>query len=161
MDLKKPILIGCGTLLAVFVILMVIAAIWLFTGPEGGVRFSNDMEEYTVQYLDDHGILDSSEKLVAYYDVTISLDGTEAAILTTRRVIYHKNGRNDSIELADIKDIRHQKVTLIGDIFEIFSSSGKSMKIEVAPLNQGESFKAALMNAWKSAMAKSAPAPNK
>lgn len=151
MSLKKPILIGCGAVLAFFVILMVMVSIWLFTGPEGGVKLSNDMEEYALKYLDDHGILDKSEELIAYYDVTMALDGTEAAILTTERVIYHKNGKSDSIDLTGIEDIRHREETLIGDVFEIFASSGKSMKIEIAPFNQGETFRAALMKAWEKA----------
>jgi hypothetical protein len=148
--LQKPILLGCGIILVMFVVLIGVVVVWLATGHEGGVKLSNEMEEYAAQYLKEHRILDESEQLVAYYDATISLNATEAAILTTKRVIYHKSGATDSINLADIRDIRHRKETLIGDIFETFSDSGKSMKIEIAPLNQGETFKTALMNSWKS-----------
>ena len=149
--MKKSILIGCGALLGIFVILMVSGAIWLFTGPEGGVRLPNDMEEYALKYLDAHKILNDSEELLAYYDITVSCDGSEAAILTTKRVIYHKNGKNDSIDIDRIEDIRHRQEALIGDIFEITAASGKTMKIEIAPLNQGETFKNVLMDAWQRA----------
>ena len=152
--MKKPILIGCGTLLGVFVILVVAGTIWLFSGPEGGVRLPNDMEEYALQYLDEHKILEDSEELLAYYDVTMSSDGSEAAILTTKRVIYHKNGRNDSIDIADIENIRHRQEALTGDIIEIAAASGKTIKIEIAPFNQGETFKNVLMDAWERAKKK-------
>jgi hypothetical protein len=151
METKKTILIGCGTLLGVVFILILIGIIWLITGPEGGVRLPIDMEEYALEYLDTHKILEDSEELLAYYDVTVSLDGSEAAILTTKRVIYHKNGRNNAMNLADVEDIQHRKETLIGDIFEISTASGKTMKIEIAPLNQGETFKNVLMKAWERA----------
>lgn len=147
--MKKPILIGCGALLGIFVILVVAGAIWLFSGPEGGVRLPNDMEEYALQYLDEHKILEDSEELLAYYDVSMSCDGSEAAILTTKRVIYHKSGKSDSINIANVEDIRHRQEALIGDIFEITAASGRTMKIEIAPLNQSETFKNVLMDAWK------------
>ena len=147
---KKAILIGCGTLLGIFLILIAVVVIWLSTGAEGGVRLPNNMEDYALEYLDKHKILEDSEELLAYYDETISLDGSEAAILTTKRVIYHKNGKNIDMNLADIEDIRHRKETLIGDVFEISTSSGKTIRIEIAPLNQGETFKNVLTKAWNS-----------
>jgi hypothetical protein len=86
------------------------------------------------------------------------MDGSEAAILTTKRVIYHKNGQNEAIDLAAIEDVQHRKETLIGDIIEIHATGGRSMKIEIAPLNQGETFRSALLRAWQSAKPNAAPA---
>jgi hypothetical protein len=151
MDTKHPVFVGCVALVGFFVIVVVVGAIWLFTGPEGGVRLPNEMEAYAQEYLDEHQILEGSEDLLAYYDVTLSLDGSEAVILTTTRVIYHKNGRNTSINIADIEDIRHRNEGLIGDVFEVSPTSGQSMKFEIAPLNQGETFKNVLMAEWERA----------
>jgi len=81
----------------------------------------------------------------------MSMDGTEAAILTDQRIIYHRNGKNDIIALKNIEDIHHRQESLIGDIIEIYAVSGASLKIEVAPLNQGETFLTALMSAWEKA----------
>ena len=131
--------------------MLIAACVWLVCSPEGGVRLSNDMGQYALDYLSSHQLLESGEELVAYYDATISLDGTEAAILTTKRIIYHKGGRSESIDLSDIEDIRHTKEVLIGDVFVIDSASGKPLKIEIAPLNQGGTFKAVLMKAWQRA----------
>ena len=151
MNTKHPIVIGCVALVGFSVIAVVVGAIWLFSGPEGGVRLPNEMEAYAQEYLDEHRILEDSEELLAYYDVTLSLDGSESAILTTRRVIYHRNGQNTAFDLADIEDIRHREETLIGDIFEISASSGQTMKIEIAPFNQGETFNNVLLTAWEKA----------
>ena len=145
----KGVLIGCAVTSLVGFGLLCGGMVWFLSGHEGGVRLSNDMEPYATQYLEEHAILNSSESLIAYFDVTMSLDGTEAAILTTERVIYHKSGKSAIIAISDITDIRHRKETLIGDIIEIDSRSGIPMKIEIAPLNQGETFLNALQNAWE------------
>jgi hypothetical protein len=109
------------------------------------------MDSYALDYLEKNHILKPDENLVAYYDTTISMDGTEAAILTSKRVIYHKSSGNYEIDLTDIHDIRHQKKALMGDVIEIQAISGKLMKIEVALLNGGESFLSALMGVWEKA----------
>jgi len=122
--------------------------IWLLSGPEGGVRLSNDMEEYAVEYLDKHQVLNSTEQVVAYYDATITVDGTEAAILTTERVLYHMNGKTTAIPISEITDIRVREDDLMEYLIEIDSRDGMPMKIELAYFNQGETFVNALENAW-------------
>lgn len=149
-SLKKKVLIGCSGFLGICIILIVGVIIWLASGPEGGVKLANDMDKYAVEYIEEHNILDVDEKLVAYYDVTIRMKGTEAAILTDKRVIYHIHGQNSYIKIEDIIDITHRTETLIGDIIEIYSTTGESMKIEIAPLNQGQTFLSALMRLWES-----------
>ena len=74
---------------------------------------------------------------------------TEAAILTTERLVYHNGGKSTAIPLSDITDIRHRKDAMIGDIIEIDSRSGMPMKIEISLFNQGETFLNALRNAWE------------
>jgi hypothetical protein len=145
----KGVLIGCGLIGVVGIVLLCGGMVWLLSAPEGGVRLSNQMEDYATRYLEEHQILNSSESLIAYYDVTLSQDGTEAAILTTERVAYQKGDRSTAILLSDITDIRHRNEVLIGDIIEIDSRSGIPMKIEIAPLNQGETFLNALRDAWE------------
>ncbi|MBI4350981.1 MAG: hypothetical protein HY550_06045 [Elusimicrobia bacterium] len=151
MTVKKQVLLGGGcAVLALFLVLL------MYQGDAGGVKMSNEMEKYALDYLNEKGMLEPSEDLVAYYDATLGLDGTEAAILTTRRVIYHKDGRTEAIALAEVDDIRHRKESLIGDVIEISASSGRSMKIEIAPLNQGETF----INALALAREKARPDPD-
>ena len=150
MDILKPILIGCGVLMLIFVVFVVGGIAWLATGPEGGVRLPNDMEDYATAYLAEQSLLNDSEELLAYYDVTLRCDGSEAAILTTERLIYHNLNKEDIVmNLADIEDIQYRKEGLIGDVFEVYENSGKTVKIEIAPLNNGETFKNVLMKVWE------------
>jgi len=151
------ILLGVGGLFFILALVAVIsAARCIATSPEGGVRMSNEMDRYALDYIEKHRLLEPNEQVVAYYDVTIALDGTEAAILTTERVLYHKQGRTTAINLADIDDVQHRDEGLVGDVIEIRSRTGQRLKIEIAPMNQGESFVNALRDGWKR---KAGPAP--
>jgi len=146
---EKRLAIGCGSLTAIGIIAAVWLGVWLFSGPESGVKLGNEMDRYALDYIDEHGLLRPGEIILAYYDATVAMDGTEAAILTNDRVIYHKQGNTTEILIGDIEDIRHRNETLMGDIFEIQAFSGQVMKIEIAPLNMGETFKNVLMNIWE------------
>ena len=107
------------------------------------------MPLYALEYIDKHKILDPTEKLIAYYDVTTLNDSTEAAILTNERVIYHKSNRNQSIRHTLIEDVKHQTDWISSDILLIKSIGGELMKIEIAALNGGKIFKDILMDKVK------------
>ena len=145
--MSKPLRTGCAVALALVVLLV----IWLGTGPEGGVRLANELEEYAIQHMEENSLLQAGEEVLAYYDVTISLDGSEAAILTDRRVLYFNRGRTTSIDLAEIANIGHRYENLIGDVIEIEGTAGVFLKIEIAPFNQGETFLNVLRSQWERA----------
>lgn len=117
--------------------------LWLALGPEGGVRLGNQMESYALEYIEKHRLLEEGEQIIAYYDVTISLSGEEAAILTDRRLLYHKEGRNTEIPLDEIERIEHRKEPILGDVLEV-KGGGTRMQIEIAPLNNAPAFIEAL-----------------
>jgi hypothetical protein len=147
----KSILIGCGVIVLIGGIGLIALVVWLATGPEGGVKLGNEMEQYALEYIAEHSLLDPGEEILAYYDASLSMNGSEAAILTISRIIYHKNGNTMSIPVEEISDIRHRYESFIGDVIEIRSDSGRVMKIEIAPLNMGETFKSVLMETWRKA----------
>ena len=147
---KTLLIIGC-CFAAVILAGVLALGVWLFSGPESGVKLGNEMDQYALDYLAEHDMLRPGEEVLAYYDVTMAMDGTEAAILTSDRVIYHKQGNTTWIAVQDIEDVRHRYETLIGDVIEIQSSSGRFMKIEIAPFNSGETFLRVLMNRWEKA----------
>jgi hypothetical protein len=120
--------------------------IWLASGPEGGVRTLNNMEQYAWDYIEKHNLLNSTEELVAYYDVTVFSNSSECAILTTERLIYHKDGRSTQVNIQDIADVQHHYESLIGDVIEVKNKSGVRFRIEIAPFNGGETFYNALMD---------------
>jgi len=140
----KWTLIGCGTVTLVAVVGVVGCVVWLGSGPESGVKLTNEMDPYALEYLEGHGLLEPEERVVAYYDATIAMDGTEAAILTDRRVMYHREGSTISIPIEEIIDIDHRTEGLIGDVIEVVGADGTVLRIEIAPLNDGPAFFRAL-----------------
>ena len=116
--------------------------IFILTGCDAdhGVLFPNEISEKTLDYIENKKILKENEKILAYYDVTISLDNTESAILTDKRVVYHKSNRNNSFLYKNIKNVDHKTDTLIGDIITIESFGGEFMKIEIAHWMGGDVF---------------------
>lgn len=147
--LQKGLLIGCGSIAVVAIVGVVLIGVWLFSGPEAGVKLGNEMDQYALDYIAEKGLLSSGEEILAYYDSTMAMDGTEAAILTTDRVIYHKGNNTSAIPIEDIEDVRHRYEAFIGEILEIQAFSGRVMKIEIAPLNQGETFRNVLLTTWE------------
>lgn len=146
--MRKSLKIGCGIGLSI-IVLTVVAFIWLSMGPESGVKLGNEMDEYAIKHISDNKLLMPNEELIAYYDVTISMDGSESAIITNMRIIYFKNGKTTYFDLDNIRNIDHRYGNFTGDIIEVEDTVGRYMKIEIAPLNQGETFLKVLRNNWE------------
>lgn len=127
------------------------AVAWFVTLPEGGVLLTNEVPDYAREYIAEHDLVEADETILAYYDDTLRLNGSETTILTDRRLIYHSEAATTSIPLREIEDIQHMEDPLIGDIFIVVSESGRTMRIEIANFNGGETFHAVLMRAWRNA----------
>ena len=138
--------IGCLVLGGLGGVGLIVVLVYLGTGPDGGTRLAPQMEEYATIYLENHNILDPGEKLVAYYDATIALDGSEAVILTKQRLIYHLNGENNIVYLNQINNIKERDDGLAGTAFEIYTTDGNYTEVLIAPLNGADTFKNALEN---------------
>ncbi len=136
----KGLLIGCGGLAVLGMIAVVAGILWLASGPESGVKLGHAMDDYATAYLDEHGMLEPGEEVLAYYDVTLSMDGTEAALVTDRRVGYHVQGETYWLPLAEIETIDHRYESLIGDVIFVQTVEGDALEIEIAPLNGGSTF---------------------
>ena len=105
---------------------------------EQGVKMANEMPNYATEYINKNNILHKDEKIICYYDVTLSFDASESAILTNKRVVYHKNKTNFSIEYGDIDKIKYLED--FSDVIVVMDKEGGSIKIEIAPLNGGRIF---------------------
>jgi hypothetical protein len=139
------LMLCCGGPLALVVVL------GLSSEHSGGVQMANEVEPYAHEYIQKHELLEADERLIAYYDKSIELDGSEAALLTKRRLLYHNQGRNTVMLLTDVVDVKHREESLTGDIIEVVSEDGERMRIEIAPFNDGQTFLSALRDNWKRA----------
>jgi len=143
----KWTMIGCGGMTLAAILGMGACIAFFATGPESGVKLPHEMDQYALDYLAEHQLLEPGEELRAYYDATVSMDGTEAAILTDRRVMHHSEGATTSIYLTDIVEVDHRQEGLIGDVIEVVGPQGQALRIEIAPLNDGPAFARALQRA--------------
>jgi hypothetical protein len=114
-----------------------------------GVVTNERVPADVVESLRKRGALGSAEEVLAYYDCTLTLDGTEAAFVTAERVVYVKNEKVTVAALSDVTHVTLTDVPLVGDVLQVQSTSGKMLKIEIAPLNDGVLFANALEGAWQ------------
>ena len=150
--LKKVAIVMAG-LFAACMLACCLGLMWLGSGPQNGVLLPNQMEPYATEYIEKHDLMDDDEKLRAYFDVTIDLDATESYILTDRRVLHHRAGTTSEVALADIEDISVSDGVIGSTVIDITTVYGDQMKLEIAPLNGGETFLNALRQARKHAQA--------
>lgn len=115
----------------------------IFSGREGGVRFSNNVEDYAVEELDARHILDEGEEVVAYFDVTLDLDGSEAAVLTDRKLAYYRLDRVRSIPLEEIVEVRVDDDGLGGQSITVFGEN-EIVNFTIPVFNGGPGFVSAL-----------------
>lgn len=121
--------------------------VYVATSPEGGVQVGNTMETYAIEYIEENQLIEPDEVVHAYYDVTISLDSTECAILTNRRLIYHRNGRNTEMACEDIIFVENEDLGMMGDGITVEDVNGNVIYVEIAALNNSVVFLNALENA--------------
>lgn len=114
-----------------------------------GVTPGTQVSPRIVNELRTKGGLGKDEDLLAYYDYTATLDGSEVAYVAADHVAYVKEGNVVSFPLGEVKDVETRKETLIGDVFEIQTESGKTMTVEIAPLNGGDLFAKVLEQVWR------------
>lgn len=117
---------------------------WAASLPESGVRAGNQLDRKTKATIERKAKLADGEEVVAFYDTTLAVDGSECAVITNHRVIYWKGDEVTDVPLDDIANFTHEEVPLAGDVFTITDTRGKVMRIEVAPFNDGAVFKDAL-----------------
>ena len=126
------VLLGCGTFTAFWV--------WLSSGPEGGTRLGYQMEEYAIIYQEDNELLADNEEVKAYYDYTLSLDGSESVYVTDARVFYQKDGQVEAIPIADVTEITYKEESITGYTINVTGESNQRLQIEIAAYNNGDVF---------------------
>ena len=105
---------------------------------EGGVEVPNQMSNEDHTHA--NALLKPGEQIRAYYDSTISLDGTEVAIITDQRVIYVLDGNVTDLPLSEVTEVADTKDAIGGDDIDIKGSAGQRLRVEIAPMNDGQVF---------------------
>ena len=103
----------------------------------------------TVDALREKKLLGPREQLLAYYDATIRLDMSEVTFVTATRTVHAQAGTVATMELADVSKITHRSQGIIGEVIDLVGDDGSTMKIQIAPLNGGESYVDVLEDAWQ------------
>jgi hypothetical protein len=116
-------------------------------GPSG-VVLGAQVPQKTVDVLRERRLLAANEGLLAYHDVTVQLDMSEITFVTAKRVVYARGETVAALPLADVTRITHRDEAL-GDTFDIATADGRSIRIEIAPLNGGAAYADILENAWR------------
>ncbi len=107
-------------------------------GSSGGVEVPNQMSAGDREHA--AAVLKPGESVRAYYDATISLDGTEIAMVTDQRVVYVLDKNVTEIPLADVTDVVHSSDTISGDVIDVKGAGGQRLRVEIAPMNDGQVF---------------------
>jgi hypothetical protein len=114
-----------------------------------GVVMGPQVPPKTVAALRARRLLGKDEALLAYHDATVSLDMGEVTFVTGERVVHARGDVVASVALADVTRVTHRNEGILGDVVEIASTDGRSMRVEIAPLNGGESYVTVLEDAWR------------
>lgn len=124
--------------------------IWVANSPQGGVLTANELEPYARTLIDDRRLLRDGERLLVFYDASISLDGSEVAIVTNRAVSHLKSDNLTRYELDEVEDIEVRDGDLSTD-FVIVHESGERLRFDVSAFNGEKLFADTLMDAWAKA----------
>lgn len=114
------------------------------SGPEGGVRAGNQLSKDDLAHLRGHVQLADGEDVISYYDNTMNLDGSEAVVLTNQRLVTWTASLTSELPVKDIKRIDHESDGLLGELLDVTGANGTLLRVEIAPLNDGQRFVDAL-----------------
>lgn len=136
-----------GRLLGIAVLGAIIIMTWAFFLPPKGVRTPNTLESYATNALMNFNILMPDERLLAYYDMSFLMNGTEAAIITDKRLIHHYKDESQSMSLDSVADVYLQfSPKVIHQSIDIKDSQGHFMRLAI--LHEQDVFHRILMDAW-------------
>ena len=90
-----------------------------------GVLLASDVSSSSRNYIQQSGVVDlNRERLVAYYDATISLDDSESYILTDKNLVIYCDGTGPWVETLDClgTDPHNTTVIPLNTITDVYKS---------------------------------------
>ncbi len=123
---------------------LLVVGIWTFylskdDAPNGGVKLTSEMEGYALDYIKKNHLLNATEHLVCYLDLT-SHKATEAAILTSERMLYHHAPSTLVFPLGDIASVERTTDSLSIDYLIVTNRFGEVMKITIYDRDESDTF---------------------
>jgi hypothetical protein len=114
-----------------------------------GVLVGAQVPDTTVEALKARKLLQPQEAVLAFHDATLRLDMSEVTFVTKSRVVHAHGDKVSAVALADVSKITHHTEALGLDVVDFVTKDGKSLRIEIAPLNGGESYVDVIEDAWR------------
>ena len=113
---------------------------------EQGVSLPDQIDEISWGHIKSNVALEDGEEVRAFYDNSVTLDGTDIALVTNRRVITHRNSNTTALYLSEVTSI--QRVDdVIGDAIEVTAEGGRMVRVPIAPMNGIDTFENILRSA--------------
>ena len=138
---KAVLGVGCGC--ASFVaLLFFVFLVWVGSLPESGAIPGGQMRPESLEHLRDNGLITAGERVIYYYDYTMSMDDSEACFFTDRQVVYHREGVVNALTWSEVEGVDGWED--FGQVIEVRSTDGRYLKCEIAAMNDGEAFYRAL-----------------
>lgn len=138
-----------GGLLGTCGVVVGLVALGASSDEPSGVVLGAQVPQPTVEALKSRNLLKPDEVLLAYHDATVRLDMSEVTFVTSSRVVSSHGETAAAVALVDVTKITHHTEGILGDIIDITSEDGRTMRVQIAPLNGGESYVNVLETAWQ------------
>ncbi len=140
--LSKLVLgLGCGCCSAVTLV-MFLFLVWLGSLPESGAVPGGQMRPESVEHLRSLGLVEEGERVIYYYDYSMTMDDSEACFFSDRQVVYHREGVVNAIPWDEVEGVDAWED--FGQVIEVQSTRGDYLRCEIAAMNDGEAFYRAL-----------------
>jgi len=114
-----------------------------------GVVIGIAIPEKAVAALRTAKVINPEERVLAYWDSTLSLDQSELGLVTNEAIIQRQDGRVDRVPYADVVSARFAEDAPLTQSLTVVAKDAHSMRIEIAVLNSGDAFCDAFEGAWK------------
>ena len=135
-----------------------------------GVKMVNELERGDFRLIKEHAPGVKKDEIIACYNAGPRRDDPEFALLTTRQILYLKDGRTTAFDLKDVESLKddakyeasyNRVATTNGPGYingdnstyhiEVKGKGGPRIRINIRPEDQGQPFFDALEAAWKAA----------
>jgi hypothetical protein len=142
--------IAAGSIL-ILCLIAVGGVVWVANLPDCSVMLGYEIPEDTLKTLHAREPIRPDETILAYYDDSISCDGSDSSIVTNTRLIRRVNSSIVVLPLIEITDVEYFDGGGGGETIIVSASGGRTVRVEIAPWNGGAAFHSTLHNAWRQA----------